>query len=109
MTPKDIIRIMKICKSHNVSRFKHGDLEIDFAAHRSGKKVVREKPEERVATPPMVIKAQEEIAKKALLQEDFDRREMELDELLLSDPAEYERLVMAGELDDRNRDQEAGS
>ena len=106
MTPKDILRIMKKGKSLGLKRLKMGDVEIEFAAHDSGKMSVWEKPTERVAAPSKVIKAQEGIADKAVLQEDLDRREQELDELLLSDPAEYERQIMAGELDDRNDDEE---
>lgn len=88
-----------------VKRLKVGDLEIEFHHTESGKKPWDEPL--GVVAPAKAIKAQEAVAQKALLQDDFDRREMELDELMMTDPAEYERQVLAGELDERESKEEA--
>lgn len=86
-----------------VKNLKVGDLEIEFHSNFSGQESWDEP--KGVVAPARAIKAQEAVEKKSLLQEDFDRRQIELDELLLSDPAEYERQVLAGELDGTEKEE----
>lgn len=93
---KDFKKIIDLCKKSGVLRLKLADFEVEFA-EKEQKHIKRE------------IKAKDspdrEIAEKeALRREEQTLKEDYIGNLLLEDPAEYERLVMQGELHEEAQD-----
>lgn len=84
-------RILEVCSSTNISKLQFGNLCVEFGAKE---KVANQSP----ILPPI---SQEEHTQQndAQIQKDAaDLRKMELDELLLTDPARYEELIEKGEI-----------
>lgn len=88
----DILRILKECAKLGVTHLKMGELEISFSPVEDKAdipKKVREKP-----------KLQAQYERESIETQEVTVKQKNLDELLLSDPEEYERLIIEGELVD---------
>jgi hypothetical protein len=88
--------MIKVCSQLGVSRFRQGDLEIEF-----GNPETRTTPIRGRKTKSHPVK-EAEIEKDALEQAAQNIREDENDHLLLENPMEYERRLIQGELDGEN-------
>lgn len=88
----DILRILKECAKLGVSHLKMGELEISFSPVEMRAEIpkkVREKP-----------RLQAQYEKESIETQEVTLKQDKLDELMLSDPEEYERLLSEGELID---------
>lgn len=95
---KTIKNIIKECKKQGVSRLKVGEIEIDFAEKSDKVPVLREK---KVKDNP---EKREEIERETLEKEELSTKDSYVENLLLEDPTEYERLMMQGELNAEAQD-----
>lgn len=94
---KEIKDIVKLCAENGVSRIKLGEIEVVFGENaqflpkntKKISKVVKDNPEKRA-----------EVEQDAIGRAEVKLKEEYVDNLLLEDPAEYERLAIQGELSD---------
>jgi hypothetical protein len=93
---KEIKDIVKLCAENGVSRLKLGEIEVVFSENAQfSQKIpkksqkVRDNPEKRT-----------EVEQDAIGRAEVKLKEEYVDNLLLEDPAEYERLAIQGELSD---------
>ena len=89
LTGNDIRDIIKICGDSGVSMFKYGKLEIRFGSSQSP---AREIPES--------IPQFQEVEAAALLDGEAEIREGQLEEMIVSDPVQFEELMKQNELED---------
>lgn len=99
MTHREICAILKACVNSNIKELCIGDLKLSFFGPNDGQPYA--------ATIPQPIRDPESLKSKIRQVEEatFERFESkikddELDQLLIEDPALYERLLTAGELED---------
>jgi hypothetical protein len=93
---KDFKKIIGLCKKSGVSRLKLADFEVEFAEkeqkHSKREVKVKDSPNREVIETESLKRAEQ------ALKEEY------IGNLLLEDPAEYERLVMQGELHEEAHD-----
>jgi hypothetical protein len=92
--PKDIPRILERCVRFGVTRFKLGELEIEF-----GGVPVTEIPT-RARRAPERPEAQAEVEAELHKKRELELRDEQIENMLLTDPEEHEKLIAAGELQD---------
>lgn len=95
LTSKDICNIIKQCSYSGVTHFNFGDLQISF-------KQSQLKAEENSITPGTEILGDElsQAEETATIQNEVQTREEQLEEMLLTDPLQFEELIRNGELED---------
>jgi hypothetical protein len=74
----DIIKLIQACKTHGVNSFKQGDLQFELAYAPLMENGIGAKPAES--------------PKQVLSQLELETKRLELDNLRLEDPLEFERL-----------------
>lgn len=87
---KDVCRIITVCAKNGVSEFRLGDIHLVFGAVDQPSIQPR-----MVQTKPLETKS---ISDEAEAQDRLEATKTYLDELLISDPLAYEKLL-AGDLD----------
>lgn len=89
MMYKEAKDFLRFAKSLGVRSLKFDGLEVDFGLENSvvSNKKVKDS-----------VKKREDIAESTLKQQELEHKQMQIDELLLSNPEEYERLVGQEEL-----------
>lgn len=90
----DVCAIIKTCKESNVSKLQFGDLQVDFTFHVEqfeAHPITGEAPLEQ-----LIEKQEKDTLEKEAMQSKSERLAL----MAIEDPAEYERLIMAGELED---------
>jgi hypothetical protein len=93
--PKDLPKILIACRKARVTRLKAGDLEIVFAEES-----VKQKAESNEITHEPVTLDMLEVAKKdSNVRENLEAIEESLDNLHISDPELYEKLLAEKELE----------
>ena len=99
-TAFDICKIVKACADGGVTRFKLGDLEVEFPRPVID---VDLPPSLRHASPEEILEQNiisERTAAYELLRENQKHEDGTLDTLILSDSEEYERMMTGGEIED---------
>jgi hypothetical protein len=95
----EICKIIEVCSKRGVSQLKLGPLSLDFQAFQpTRQKPVAPGPAIPDSAPEEVTREQQAIEKLALEKEEILTREGQIAELLLTDPAEAERLMEIGDL-----------
>ena len=104
-----VLRIIEASAKSGVAILKFGDLELNFRPSQPGTlPTPGEAPSQSVlplASPPEKIpvltdEAQAEAAQRELELSELDLRDQQLAELMITDPAEFERQMHQGELED---------
>lgn len=92
LKPSDICRIIETCKASGVSRLQLGSLHIQFSGSF---------PEAHDSWSEFTAKASQAGTQTDQRSKQSARKlsEEEIDQLKLTDPASYERLILSGELD----------
>ena len=97
-TAQEISEIIRECKQQGVASLKVGDLHLAFEP----KARVMDVPEVPVETKPPEAAIsdanQSKQAKEVLEQQELEFRNRQIDEMLINDPLEAERLIEQGEL-----------
>jgi hypothetical protein len=93
---KEIKDIIKTCAEYGVSRVKIGEIEVVFGENTQISPKIAKKPLKVKDNPTKRIEVEQE----AIGQAEVKLKEDYIDNLLLEDPAEYERLAIQGELSD---------
>lgn len=99
----DFRKLLKMLKDFGVTEFESGDLKIRMAGPIIGTSTSPSK-----TTPRKSSKA-DEIAEAGLLKEEIEHRQAQLDQMVIEDPAEYERLISEGDLVDGQQREEDSS
>jgi restriction endonuclease Mrr len=95
---KDVCEIIAACATNGVSMLKYGTLEVQFKESRTPCKekiedqhieLTSQGPEKEV--PPMSPEVLQKIEQ--------DMKQAELEQMLINDPAQFEELISAGEID----------
>lgn len=114
--PKDIIKIIKEASTYGVLNLEYGDLRVTFKPidPQPTQKAFEAMPALELSSliPPISEKTtaiQNEEESQVLLQETLETRSRQIDELLVTDPLEYERLAALGELEDNGQQEEDDS
>lgn len=90
----DICRLIKVCHETGVTKVEFGNLVVQFATKEPG----ADTPKQEFSIPRQVVETEAE----AIASHEVKIKEDKLDLLLIENPAEYERLVLAGELDEED-------
>lgn len=103
LTAQDICAIIRACGEHGVATLKFGSLEINMGevAHHYSIEMPQDAPLPHPDTAISEQKAkhvEQEVIEKAEVETKADQ----LARLLIEDPAEYEMLMQAGELEDED-------
>lgn len=93
---KQIKDIIKTCAENGVLRFKMQDIEVEFAENTQMLPKSYQKPV-KVKDNPV---KREEIEQEAMEKAELQVKDEYVDNLILEDPAEFERLEIEGELRD---------
>lgn len=99
LSAKDIVVLIRACKGMGVTELKFGSLHIRFS-----EQVTQEKPRDQV--PKIPVETINQIEDETLESQESDIKQTQLELMLIENPAEYERLVQSGELDDREDTEE---
>jgi len=108
LKPTILCKIIAMCAKNGVAHIKYGDLELHFengeeSGHFKPKVPRYSKAEKKI--PLKEIKEQEEMEEVALVQATTEIREMEIENLQLTDPQAWEELMGQGELKDGDNNQ----
>lgn len=101
-TAEDVCSILKVCARSGVKVLKFLDLEVEFFETHTKKPI----PAAEVKFPGAVMSEDKQAAPsqpeavQISEEEAAAIRQMQLDLMLIEDPAQYEHLVAAGELED---------
>jgi hypothetical protein len=88
----ELCELIKSCAEHGVSKLTLGELMIEFG-----------KIPEPVYVPTLAnVQANSEAEKVALLDAEVDVKEDQLSQMYIEDPANYERLLLQGDLKTSN-------
>lgn len=99
LSGEEICKIIEVCSKRGVSQLKLGPLSLDFQAFQpTRQKPVAPGPAIPDSAPEAVLQEQKAIETQALEREEILTREEQVAELLLTDPAEAERLMELGDL-----------
>ena len=99
----DVCNIIRTCKAAEVTELKFGDLHILW-----GKKALLGNVEDANAlAAEEMAEAQKKIEDKELEIQDLENKENLLELLKIEDPAEYERMILSGELENAEGGREA--
>ena len=96
LSGEEIVKIIDACAKRKVVKLKLGDLELDFQPRPT------QSPAMGPATPapsPQVLAEQIQEQERSILKDETDVKEEQLAELQLTNPAEYERLILAGQIE----------
>lgn len=96
LSGEEIVKIIDACAKRKVVKLKLGDLELDFQPRST------QSPATGPAIPapsPQVLVEQTQEQEKSILKDETDLKEEQLAELQLTNPAEYERLLLAGKIE----------
>jgi hypothetical protein len=97
-TPQEVCDIIKACAASGVARIEFGPLKVEFGLQQSALPT----PIEPI-DPRITARAEQEAVESA----EFRMKQDQLSTMLLSDPAEYERLMMIGDLEETKADTDA--
>ena len=97
LSRNDLLKLIKACKENGVQELKFQGLHLTFGATEI---VAQESPP--LATEIVEDRAneQEALTVKSALADKISEKEDEVANLMITDPAEYERLILEGELSD---------
>lgn len=95
---KDILKIIKACRTCGVDEFSFGELKFSF----SSKKVLAISTElpKPIEVPKIVEERQMELGLEMNKRDELEDAEEEMAELLINNPEKYEELMAKGELVD---------
>lgn len=94
---KDVCEIIAACATNGVSMLKYGALEVQFKEHNPSKEKVQDQPIELTSQGPEneVPTMSPEVLQKI----EQDMKQAELEQMMLTDPAQFEELISAGEIE----------
>ena len=92
LTASEVCEIIKVCAASGVARIQYGALEVDF-----GSQSVAAEPQPHVVEESVISQVEQE----AVLSAEVNAKQEELSSMLLTDPSEYERLMLLGDLEDK--------
>lgn len=92
---KDICALIKICGESKVKELKFGDLHVVFAPEALGQANQVLAQSTKVFSGQVVSDEAE-----AFQQDEVKIKDLKLEMALIENPAEYEQMVLAGELED---------
>lgn len=105
LTADEVVVILKACGDVQVAVLKFGNLYVRFSRNESPPSP---EPWGSVAAPPVpateIAVKQAEQARLAFEQDELALKEEQLQELKLTDPEEYEKHVINGDLDEESTD-----
>ena len=104
LSSADICAIIKTCSENGVAQLKFGDLEIHFGKPETLHDDRPPAPPNHTRPATEIAATQKQIAKKSLLKDEVSLREDELALMVIENPMEAERLIMAGELNEETTD-----
>lgn len=89
---RDYMSLIQFCKRHGILKLKLGDFEVEF----------KETGPETRSSPKKQVKSKEHQKNNdsALLQEEAEVKNRQVDEALIVDPALAESLILEGKLED---------
>jgi hypothetical protein len=93
---EELSDIIKLCSKSGVSRLKVGEIEINFTENTEKREKLAEKTVKVRDNP----KGRAEVEQESIGRDEQKLKEDYVDNLLLEDPSEYERLAIQGELDE---------
>jgi hypothetical protein len=91
----DICNLIKTCSVSGVLELNYGELHIKFAS-----KDIEAPSEPAIAGRKSDATKSTVIEQDSIEQDELKTKQDQLDLMLIEDPAEYERLLIAGELED---------
>lgn len=92
LTAKDVCLIIDHCKDAGIAELMWGDFKITFL---SG---LQQMPTQ-IHVPPAIVERQDQIEQSAFVEEDLESHEEMLQRLKVEDPVEFEKMLLAGELE----------
>lgn len=95
---KDVCEIIAACATNGVSMLKYGPLEVQFKeSHAPSKEKKEDQPIELTSQGPEneVPTMSPEVLQKI----EQDMKQAELEQMMLTDPAQFEELISAGEIE----------
>lgn len=114
LAPGEICAIIEACAKNGVALLKFGNLEIQRGPtaqlsenSEAPASLAPPAPLQNIPVAEMTDKQHTEQNEKALLQEEFNTREEQIAELLITDPLAAEKLIALGDLEDA--DNESGA
>lgn len=96
ISAKDLIRVLKACKDAQVSELKIGEVEVKFGPGEAAK----QQAVKRIETPAVTEGELKESQNLANVGDNLRDAEERMALLQIGDPAQYEQLLLEGELED---------
>jgi hypothetical protein len=102
LSSQDVCLIIKSCGEAGVSSLSWGELHIQFGLQPPGRSLGSNQETETILTPTeaAISETQEQLAQESLERAEDELRAMQLELMKIENPAEYERLVFDGKLDE---------
>lgn len=94
---EDLCKILIVCREAGVSEIEYGPVKAHF--HPPPATSAESKP---LPTPTYLTEEQGELPSRALVQDELEIKEREMEELMITNPLEFERLQAEGELEDES-------
>ena len=104
MNHKEICAIVRVCVKSNVKELCLGELKVSFFDPNGTQKVAIMP---QVAQDPESLSKMKELDQKTLEALELEAKQDQLDEMLIQDPMQYEELVLAGDIEDRDAQSQA--
>lgn len=108
LSGEDVCRIIESCGKSNVRVLKFSGLHLRFGVRAEPKRQADPEPgplelmQAIPASDPKILEEAAKIQRKTIQQQEAALRQQQLDELILSNPEEYERRMASGDLVDAN-------
>lgn len=99
---EEICAMMRECEKTGVRVFEYNGLKIEMGIKPMAPVLVQT-PEPTVIVPPEVQEIADAQTKEALAEEEFNKKQLELDQLLIDDPEGYFEAIKRGDLTDEKR------
>ena len=104
LTAVDICSILKTCSVSRVMKLKYHGLEVDFSASLNEEPTYTNYGNKRLSKKSEAALSEVQIAtaKDSLVNEEFRIKEEQLAELLITNPAQAEQMLIDGALEDED-------
>lgn len=93
---KEICELIKVCGASGVTELKVGELHVQFSSKAHGGSVSSGIELPIIKNTDQLVETEQEV----ILRDEIKLKQDQLDLALIESPAEYERLLMSGELED---------
>lgn len=111
LTADEVCRIIEVCGESQVSELKFGDLHLVMGGPtlRPASTDAEVAPNHSPVAPAAIVAIQKQEAERSLVQAEADLKRDQLDQMIIEDPSQAERLLIQGELEDdgTNADEDA--